>query len=48
VCILLLGIFESLLTTNIDKILAARLISEEIEYSDENIDSIIFDFESEV
>ena len=48
VCILLLGVFESVLTTNIDKILAARLISEEIEYSDENIDSLIFDFESEV
>jgi hypothetical protein len=41
-------IFESVLTTKLDKIIAARLISEEIEYSEENIDSLIFDFECEL
>jgi len=48
VCIMLLGIYESLLTTIIDKIECARLISEEIEYSEENIDSLIFNFECEL
>ena len=47
-CILLSMIFESLLTIKLDKTVAARLISEEIEYSEENIDSLIFDFECEL
>ena len=47
-CITLLMVFESLLTTNIDKIFAARLVSEEMEYSEDNIDSLIFDFECEL
>jgi hypothetical protein len=48
VCILLTTVFESLLTTKLDKTVAARLISEEIEYSEENVDSLIFDFECEL
>jgi hypothetical protein len=47
-CILLVGLFEALLTNKIDKIESARLISEEIEYSEDNIDSIIFDFECDL
>lgn len=47
-CILLGMLFASLLTTKVDKIEAARLISEEIEYSEDNIDSLIFDFECEL
>ena len=47
-CILLVGLFEALLTNKIDKIESARLISEEIEYSEDNIDSLIFDFECDL
>ena len=47
-CILLGMLFASLLTTKIDKVEAARLISEEIEYSEDNIDSLIFDFECDL
>ena len=48
VCVLLARVFESLLSIKVDKIQAARLISEEIEYSDDNVDSLIFDFECEL
>ena len=47
-CIMLSMVFESILTIKLDKIVAARLISEEIEYSEDNIDSLIFDFECEL
>lgn len=48
VCLLLVRLFESLVYGGEDRVNAARLISEEIEYSEDNIDSLILDFECEL
>ena len=47
-CLALTKLFESLCSTGVESAEAARLISEEIEYSEDNTDSIIFDFECEL
>ncbi len=47
-CLLLLRLFESLCRGGTDPIRAAMIISEEIEYSEDNTDSLIFNFECEM
>ena len=51
-CLLLLSIFDyniSKIDEDFEKIVdVARIISEEIEYSDENTDMLVFEFESEM
>ncbi len=47
-CVALLCLFESLCSRGVEPTEAARLISEEIEYSEDNTDSLIFEFECEI
>ncbi len=47
-CLALLGLFESLCRKGEEPAEAARLVSEEIEYSEDNTDSLIFTFECEM
>ncbi len=47
-CIALLLLFESLCRRGTEYTEAARVISEEIEYSEDNTDSLIFNFECEL
>ncbi len=47
-CIMLQRLFDALLSDGIEPTEAARLISEEIEYSEDNTYSLIFDFECEI